>query len=608
MANNVEDVTWDEFECASGKATLIPKLLKQLRSRSSSKREDALLELRNEIAHQGHVFPDVAAATAPLLVELITDEKMDQRAELTLLVADLACGGSHEHYLVGAVPPPFEPVIDDLVDAHRGLWVALLNSGETALACATSILVAFGSKRPESWGEPLATLVGSGGDTVTAAALLGLSTLARRGVKPDLTFPLPQSSSPAVKVGVLSLEAVRRDAFDDDDFMMGLELVGHTEPISDLAWANGRVDRLAIALVSASAAKQGRSDILSMLLDERPSAASAAGIVSQLLAVTLSAHTGVQLRAAKDLSRTETDLLTDLVKRKLLGPDSRQVLLRAGLFPDSSSLSKLLGVEAPSAIDTVVSEQPLWRHFNDHLNGREDYEQLRGAVEGYARGDVTRVLAVLKEAIGVYPVALAWPSDGAEVVATDGLVALIARLVSETLSIDVAVRELLHPTWLNASGFFYPRSNVFWESGLLVAVLRKNPEQVFEAGIERKALSLLERNAPPTELLTTIDGMTDDFRAKLLDKMSFSQGRDSSRGTVWYRGGWNLLGSAPASRICDLIIKALAGCKPGEVPMEPLTLALRRADGPCLARLRDWQHEAQPHQATALSEALGLLG
>ena len=115
MLEGLGSVAWEKIPTAYDRGAQLPKLIKKLSSRSESVREKAYFELREEIAHQGHVQPEAALAVAPFLVELIQSSKVQDRDRLLWLLGDLAvfCRGAWD--LLDLAPPGPGP--DWILDA-----------------------------------------------------------------------------------------------------------------------------------------------------------------------------------------------------------------------------------------------------------------------------------------------------------------------------------------------------------------------------------------------------------------------------------------------------------------------------------------------------------
>lgn len=94
-------VDWTKLTHAYGSARDVPGWLEQIATGKAA----AVDKLGNAIAHQGWASADVALAVTPLLVDLTRTSSGKVRAALLVLLADLACAGSHRHFLATRFEP-----------------------------------------------------------------------------------------------------------------------------------------------------------------------------------------------------------------------------------------------------------------------------------------------------------------------------------------------------------------------------------------------------------------------------------------------------------------------------------------------------------------------
>jgi len=90
-------INWASLEHAYGSAENIPELLEKIKSNKAN----AVSELSNLIAHQGWMTPETAIEVVPFLCEMLPSISGKTRALVIMLLTDLMCCGSHEHFLSG---------------------------------------------------------------------------------------------------------------------------------------------------------------------------------------------------------------------------------------------------------------------------------------------------------------------------------------------------------------------------------------------------------------------------------------------------------------------------------------------------------------------------
>lgn len=95
MKNKTNSIQWESLEHAYGPATDIPELLEKIEANDAK----SVTKLANCIAHQGWATPPISLAVIPFLFELVTTTSNATKAKLIALLSDLACAGSHEHFM-----------------------------------------------------------------------------------------------------------------------------------------------------------------------------------------------------------------------------------------------------------------------------------------------------------------------------------------------------------------------------------------------------------------------------------------------------------------------------------------------------------------------------
>jgi hypothetical protein len=102
VLENLDKIDWSNLGHAYGPADDVPELLRSLASDDEDERSNAIYELHGNIWHQGTIYQATAHAV-PFLLELLESPKVEDRHEILVLLADLACGTSyhdvHQHLL-----------------------------------------------------------------------------------------------------------------------------------------------------------------------------------------------------------------------------------------------------------------------------------------------------------------------------------------------------------------------------------------------------------------------------------------------------------------------------------------------------------------------------
>jgi hypothetical protein len=82
---------WSNLKSGSGKGTLVPLLIQQLKSEDQDVQFNAYESLTNELVHQGHVY-EVAAFALPLLRDLFRTSNHELKQRIVVLIAEIGTG------------------------------------------------------------------------------------------------------------------------------------------------------------------------------------------------------------------------------------------------------------------------------------------------------------------------------------------------------------------------------------------------------------------------------------------------------------------------------------------------------------------------------------
>ena len=90
----LEQVPWNKLQHAYGSAADVPELIRDLGSADKKVREKAIYELHGNIWHQGTVY-EATAYAVPFLVQLLVNGRPEIRADILMLLTEIADGRSY---------------------------------------------------------------------------------------------------------------------------------------------------------------------------------------------------------------------------------------------------------------------------------------------------------------------------------------------------------------------------------------------------------------------------------------------------------------------------------------------------------------------------------
>jgi hypothetical protein len=592
METLINSIPWSDYETASSNASVIPALLKKLSSKSDNQRRQALFDLRNEVAHQGHIYLPIAAVITPVILELIKKDGHPLRAELIQLLADLAAGGSHSEWISSEFSnPPCDDIII-LLSSEMELWTSLLGEQDLSVVSASTLVFSVLSNLQKTHHEKLIELLARSNEISRVSSQFALTILHQRKIITHLP-PINFSNSHPQLIAFLAHRTIRQEILLDDDFLYLLELANNQNIIEHLYWFDGKLDQFAIELLVKSALKQNQLDMIWLLLDDRPSAEGKNSIASKILQQCLSLQTADTLRTKEDLTTTEINILTNLINRKLISYESGSRLLKAGLFTDASSLYCLLSGKIKTDIDTIINGKPLWFWCNQVINRRLPEEEFIGLIASITK-DEFRITQILKHLVAIYPVAQKWPADKVNIFHNE-LILLISRVATQFISTETIVTEINQPTWPKAEGLFYPRAMTPWETSLIITLSNHDISRITQnEQIRQKLLKLLGQLNPAPGLEKVLTAMNIDERWNLVQQLTFTQGYDSTTKTTYHRGAWNWLHLCPTLPAAHRFLEQVASCKINELPQEPLDKILQAVKNQFPDEINQWLANITP--------------
>jgi hypothetical protein len=255
---------WAELEHAYGPATDLPPLLAAIEKGSAA----AVESLRNKVAHQGLSSPEAARAVATHLLEMAPSLKGQTLAAVIRLLADLACAGSHEHFMgTGFVESGVAPLLEEpSVAATRALLAShdaapwLTNRSAHVRSAAALFITFTGQEESEAL---LSRLKKEKKAEAVVDLLLSLGWAASEPL-PELVAAQDDARA-AVSTAAWIATAMASPELNED-IVAGLQLAALADPIG-CAWAEGDLRRLAVDILRHRARKEGRPDALYGLLD-----------------------------------------------------------------------------------------------------------------------------------------------------------------------------------------------------------------------------------------------------------------------------------------------------------------------------------------------------
>jgi len=611
MLEGLDSVAWDKVPTAYDKGAQLPKLIKKLSSRSESVRDQAYFDLREEIAHQGQIEPDAALAVVPFLIELIQAPKVQERDRLLWLLGDLASEGSSINWIATPVVRPFEPLAKSFIEPYGEMWARLLQDSDEKIVAATSLVVAFATD-PQPWYAPLVAVSASPSALGRASALLALEVLSRRGVSVSVSvfrdaYALPDAlTMSAALIGIARLDP---SSLDQADYVRAISLA-RAPIVEHLPWADGLLDYWLTIAIAEAASTEGKSEVLWKLIDARDGALPGPGELAILLAKrALKPYSGPRLRTSEELDEDTRTLLGELCVRTLIGSDVERLAWHAGLFDSAADLARLLGLNNAGPLDRLLGKEPLWRIFNDQLNGRVAFDALATAVD--AACEKADPLDVLYDAATGYRIALEWPIVGEGLsparfaLVTDTIARLLTRKTApEAWSAEI---RILRPAPGKYNTSLPRRPQPGWLAALLLALARSTLAGLLEsdAAIHEQFQDIADSSSKHSVATARLllSGLAPELRWRLTSSVPFYQSTGSFNQSVFYRGGWDLLDLAPPGPGSDWVLDALEKCEPDTIPVERLALAEATFGSVWQEKVAARAAHFAPHQLAALERA-----
>lgn len=258
------DTDWGSLQHAYGPADDIPELLEAIGAGKASAAE----RLRNLVAHQGWASPEVAAALVSPLLELSTETKGATLAGIVRLLADLACAGSHEHFMARGfehslaagflTDPSIAEVRQRLAEVDATGW---LSNRSKKVRSAAALFLAFTGQ--EAMAAVTERLAKEKDPDVTADLLLTLGWMAGEPTEAMVAAQEDERSavSAAAWIGTTFASEALTEATE-----LGLQVAATQKP-AGCSWAEGELGRLAVEVLSFRAEVEERPEALLALLE-----------------------------------------------------------------------------------------------------------------------------------------------------------------------------------------------------------------------------------------------------------------------------------------------------------------------------------------------------
>ncbi len=260
----MEPVDWASLEHAYGSAEEVPELLRAIGEGKAA----AVDGLRNRVAHQGWASPAVAAALVSPLLELTGETKGATLAGIVRLLADLACAGSHEHFMARGFEaslaagflsePSIVGIRERLAEVDATPWLS--NRSKNVRSAAALFLAFTGQDASEAVSARLAKEKDA---DVGADLLLTLGWMATEPT--EAIVARQEDERPLVSAAAWIATAFASEALNET-LELGLQLAAVQQP-GRCAWAEGEIGRLAVEVLSFRAEVEGRPEAMVGLME-----------------------------------------------------------------------------------------------------------------------------------------------------------------------------------------------------------------------------------------------------------------------------------------------------------------------------------------------------
>ncbi len=344
----VDAISWGEIQDAYGAATKVPSLLRAV-ARGDEK---ALADLTDRIAHQGLATP-AAVPVAPFLLELAEAKPTD---ELLILLADLACGGSHVNVPLGntpreELPPELVPFRDALVERWTLFRDALADKSADLRAAGALGLGFLPEKAEEAAATLRARIPKEKSGVVLSTALLALSELVDASADAE---PFTKHRAKDVQLAALIARAKGQPTNAEHQLELITKVAPDIQkPGGKCPFNEGRLAQYGLSVALDALGKAGASAALAkamQLVGWMP-------LVPHILKAALPKAEDLPY-ARSELPDGAADLLMPLAREVAKAQSYNPYTLeRWGLL----SLPRLLSVVPPRTLDEEMDGEPVWR-------------------------------------------------------------------------------------------------------------------------------------------------------------------------------------------------------------------------------------------------------
>lgn len=358
MLQGLDAIDWSSWETAYGPATGVPDQLRAIAGDDAAAARSALDRLESSVNHQG-IASLAAVPTTPFLVA-IARERPSPR--LVRLIADLGCAGSHA-FVAGGEPlsdalfPELQPVRDAVAGAWD-LFAGLLDDRSADLRAAAAVGLGTAFERvAEARGCLVARLPKerSGPVLATIAGALGrLAVEDGHRETAELVGGLLTHKSAPVALAARIAAAMADPTTERLAELLRIARPG--EPARGVAWFDGRLDDLALALALDGLATRGEVAILAEAVRTRG--------IHRVARPLLRAALGPRPRSPEvlrpDAIPASARPVLELIARHFPPPTNYGAGFEAPEEWGLRSLPRLLGVVPPRTLDRAIDGEPLW--------------------------------------------------------------------------------------------------------------------------------------------------------------------------------------------------------------------------------------------------------
>lgn len=360
---------------AYGPATDLPPLCERIQAGDRA----AVEAIANRIAHQGWVSTAVAAALVPQLWGLVEAVSGPIRADLILLLANLACAGDHQHF-IGTGIRGGAPAAGLLTEAS---YMTVRYAVESGIPASWNLLDDPTPQVRSAAAVLLAATTTEGAEAVIEARL-GSEKVPH--VRADLLVALGWLADPTMSVLDSALAGRKKAERTGAAIALAMhrsldtsvaDILLRAATIRGSAWLAGDAPRHALAVFVRACERDGRDDLLSSAF-----ATASDDARSDIADALMKTRFATEIAAAPDkrpkrppslrsLSESQVELLELLVAHDCgwwSGCDTRVWLGRLGLPTDPVAMGQYLGHSA--APKTILERTVGRRTYADWIGPR----------------------------------------------------------------------------------------------------------------------------------------------------------------------------------------------------------------------------------------------